>query len=182
MGISLYFCVLKIKKMKEETLWDEPALEIETFTDYETERGKPMPNIIHGTIQTQISFLLKTNYSGHFIFPNELSLATEPGTTPDICIYSKRKLDVREVEATETEMPLTTIEILSPSQTIDFLQSKVWNIYFPAGVGSAWIVVPQMKSIQLLTRDGEEVFYKNILKDPTTGIQINVEKVFEDLV
>jgi len=109
-------------------------------------------------------------------------LATEPSTTPDICIYSKRKLDVREVEAKETEMPLTAIEILSPSQTIDFLQSKVWNIYFPAGVGSVWIVVPQLKSIQLLTRDGEEVFHKTILNDPTTGIKINVEKVFEDLV
>lgn len=168
--------------MKEEILLDQPALEIETFTDYETERGKPMPNIIHGTIQGKLNRILWNAYDEQFIFPNELSLATDPGTTPDICIYSKRKLDVREVEARETEMPLTTIEILSPSQTIDFLQSKVWNIYFPAGVGSAWIVVPQLKSIQLLTRDGEEVFYKKILKDPTTGIKINVEKVFEDLV
>jgi len=42
--------------------------------------------------------------------------------------------------------------------------------------------VPQLKSIQLLTRDGEEVFHKTILNDPTTGIKINVEKVFEDLV
>jgi Uma2 family endonuclease len=167
--------------MKEEILLDLSDPEIEPFTDYETERGKPMPNIIHGTIQTQISFLLKTVYGDQFIFPNETALATEPSTTPDICIYAKRKLDVREVESRETEMPLTTIEILSPSQTIDYLQSKVWDIYFPAGVGSAWIVVPQLKSIQLLTRDGEEVFYKTELTDPITGIKINVEKVFEDL-
>jgi len=168
--------------MKEEILLDQPTPEIETFTDYETERGKPMPNIIHGTIQGKLSRILWNAYEDQFIFPNETSLATEPSTTPDICIYSKRKLDVREVEAKETEMPLTAIEILSPSQTIDFLQSKVWNIYFPAGVGSVWIVVPQLKSIQLLTRDGEEVFHKTILNDPTTGIKINVEKVFEDLV
>ncbi len=168
--------------MKEEVLLDQPTPEIETFIDYETERGKPMPNIIHGTIQGKLSRILWNAYEDQFIFPNEISLATEPSTTPDICVYSKRKLDIREVEAKETEMPLTTIEILSPSQTIDFLQSKIWDIYFPAGVGSAWIVVPQMKSIQLLTRDGEEVFYKSTLKDPTTGIEINVEKVFEDLV
>jgi len=166
--------------MKEEIL--APIPEIETFTDYETERGKPMPNIIHGTIQGKLNRILWDAYDDQFIFPNEISLATEPSTTPDICIYTKRKLDVREVEAKETEMPLTTIEILSPSQTIDFLQSKVWDIYFPAGVGSAWIVVPQLKSIQLLTRDGEEVFHKEILTDPITGIKINVEKVFEDLV
>jgi len=166
--------------MKEEIL--APIPEIETFTDYETERGKPMPNIIHGTFQGKLNRILWDAYDDQFIFPNEISLATEPSTTPDICIYTKRKLDVREVEAKETEMPLTTIEILSPSQTIDFLQSKVWDIYFPAGVGSAWIVVPQLKSIQLLTRDGEEVFHKEILTDPITGIKINVEKVFEDLV
>lgn len=167
--------------MKDEMLWAEPALELETFTDYETERGKPMPNIVHGTVQTQISFLLKGSYGDQFIFPNETSLATDPATTPDICIYPKRKLDARETAAKETEMPLTVIEILSPSQTIDFLQSKVWDVYFPAGVGSAWIVVPQLKSIQVLTRDGEELFYKKTLKDPTTGIKISVEKVFEDL-
>lgn len=167
--------------MKDETLFDLPDPVIENFTDYETERGKPMPNIIHGTIQGKLNRLLWDGYDDRFMFPNELSLATSPGSTPDICIYSKRKLDIRDVEAKETEMPLTTIEILSPSQTIDYLQSKVWDIYFPAGIGSAWIVVPQLKSIQVLTRDGEEVFYKKILKDPTTGIKINVEKVFEDL-
>ena len=168
--------------MKEEILVDQTSPEIETFIDYEIERGKPMPNIIHGTIQTQISFLLKTIYGDQFIFPNEISLATEPVTTPDICIYPKRKLDIREAEARETEMPLTAIEILSPSQTIDFLQANAWDIYFPAGIKSAWIVLPQLKSNQLLTHNNQELFHKSALKDPVTGITINVDKVFEDLI
>lgn len=125
---------------------------------------------------------MKTIYGDQFIFPNETPLATEPVTTPDICIYPKRKLDVRETEARETEMPLTVIEILSPSQTIDFLQAKVWDIYFPAGIKSAWIVLPQLKSIQLLTPTSQEIFHKSALKDPVTDIKINVEKVFEDLL
>jgi Uma2 family endonuclease len=117
------------------------------------------------------------------MFPNELSLATTPPTTPDICIYAKKKLDVREVEAKESKMPITTIEIISPSQTLEELQDKAWDIYFPAGVQSAWVVVPELKAIQILFPEGQQqVFVKDELTDPVTGIRISVEKVFEDLV
>lgn len=169
--------------MDDEILFASPTLDIETETNYETERGKPMPNRIHGVIQNWLSYLLSTVYFRQFQFASELSLATIPPTTPDICIYPKKKLNPREIEAKETEMPLTTIEILSPSQTIEQLQEKAWDIYFPAGVGSAWIVVPELKAIQLLLPDGQtRLFYNDTLLDPTTGIEIDVAKVFEDLV
>ena len=164
-------------------LHETVAQEQETvLSDYEIERGKPMPNIIHGTVQSSINFLLRTQFGDKFIFPNELSLATTPPTTPDICIYPKKKLDVREAEAKESKMPITTIEILSPSQTLEQLQDKAWDIYFPAGVQSAWVVVPELKVIQILFPDGQQqVFVKDELTDPATGICIAVEKVFEDL-
>ena len=169
--------------MKEETIVEQPVVEVEPLSDYEIERRKPMPNRIHGTIQSKINRLLGNGYDSRYQFPNELSLATTPPTTPDICIYPKKKLDVRAVEAKETEMPITTIEILSPTQTIDELQDKAWDIYFPAGVRSAWIVVPELKVIQLLLSEGEpRVFHKNTLSDPATGIEISVDAVFEDLV
>jgi Uma2 family endonuclease len=152
------------------------------LSDYEIERGKPMPNIIHGTVQNALGTLLHNNYGNQFIFPSELSLATTPPTTPDICIYHKKKLDVRAAEAKESKMPITTIEILSPSQTLEELQDKAWDIYFPAGVQSAWVVVPELKAIQILFPDGKrEVFVKDELSDPVTDIRISVEKVFEDL-
>lgn len=154
-----------------------------TLSDYETERGKPMPNIIHGTVQIALGTLLRNNYGNQFIFPGELSLATTPPTTPDICIYHKKKLDIREVEAKEREMPITTIEILSPSQTLEELRDKAWDIYFPAGVQSAWVVVPDLKAIQILFPDGNQpVFIQGELTDPATGIRIPVERVFEDLI
>lgn len=162
-----------------ETAYEQVVLEANPSTDYETERGKPKPNIIHGLIQAQLVFLLKTFFGERFIFPSELALAT----TPDVCIYSKRKLDLREVAAKETEMPLTTIEILSPSQSIEELQDKAWNIYFPAGVMSAWVVLPSIKAIQVLTPNGQsQLFYSNTLTDATTGIQLDVNQVFEDLL
>ena len=151
-------------------------------SEYEIERNKPMPNRIHGVIQSCIGYLLRLQYGDRFQFGSEVSLATNPPTTPDLCIFNKKKLRLRDIEAKETEMPLTVIEIISPSQSIDFLQDKAWNIYFPIGIGSVWLVVPELKAIQLLLPNDEQyLFYNDTLTDPTTGIQIPVEKVFEDL-
>ena len=157
--------------------------EVVEISNYERERNKPMPNRIHGTIQTQITFLLKTDFGERFQFPNELSLDTTPPSTPDNCIYPKKKLDVRVVTTKEKEVPLTTIEIMSPSQSVNELMHKAWDIYFPLGVQSAWIVMPEFKAIQVvLPDDRKHYFDAGILTAPATGIQISIEKVFEDLI
>ncbi len=150
---------------------------------YEIERNKPMPNFVHGVLQSKISRLLGNQYEDKFLFPNELSLATTPSSTPDICIYPKRKLSVINLEAKEAEAPITTIEIQSPSQSIDELINKTHNLYFPMGVKSAWIVIPALKAIQVIFPKKEHLlFTTGELKDPTTKIVLNIDKVFEDLV
>lgn len=78
------------------------------YEGYQTERNKPMPNIIHGAIQAKLTVLLD-KYGAKFTTIGELSLDTSPGSTPDICIYPKRKLDIKNVEAKEKEPPLTTM-------------------------------------------------------------------------
>ena len=168
--------------MKEEEVV-VTAPEVAPETDYETERGKPVPNRIHGAIQGQINFLLRLAYGQEYQFPSEVSLATIPPTTPDICIYPQKKLDWRTVSAKESEMPLTTIEILSPSQSLDELVAKAESNYFSEGVKSAWIVVPALKTIIVLLPNEQKLYFTTgLLKDPATGIEIPVEKVFEDLV
>lgn len=152
-------------------------------TAYEAERNKPMPNMIHGTIQTAISTQLKINYGDKYLFPNELSLDSNPPSTPDICIYPKKKLDIKNTAAKETEVPITTVEILSPSQSINELMHKAWDIYFPLGVQSAWIVIPEFKAIQVvLPNDERHYFDAGMLSDPATGIQLSIGQVFEDLL
>lgn len=166
--------------MKDEVL---EATYLTTETDYETERNKPMPNIIHGAIQTAIATYLSTTYDNEYIFPGELSLDTTPGSTPDICIYPKKKLNIKTVTAKESDPPLTTIEILSPSQSVNDLMRKAWDLYFPLGVKSAWIVVPEFKAIHILLPNDDSILVNTgMLVDPTTGIQIPVEKVFKDLL
>lgn len=151
-------------------------------SDYETERNKPMPNRIHGTIQTALTVALSVAYPRDFSFPNEVTLNTTPLSTPDICIYPKKKLHIKDSEARETEMPLTTIEIQSPSQSPDELFHKAWDLYFPAGVKSAWIVIPTLKAIRVLMPDDQNLLYTSgVLQDPVTGIELPLEKVFEDV-
>lgn len=155
----------------------------EPLSDYEIERNKPMPNIVHGAIQARINYLLNSNYSSTFIFPNELSLDTTPGSTPDICIYPKKKLDVKKALSKEVDPPLTTIEILSPSQTFNELMHKAWDLYFPMGVKSAWIVVPELKAVHIIMPDENNLYFASgTLTDPATGIELPVESIFEDLM
>lgn len=165
--------------MREAVAVVEPA----NKSDYEIERNKHTPNIIHGAIQATLTFLLRTNYGNKFLFISELSLDSTPPSTPDLCIYPKRKLDVRSVAAKEKTPPLTTIEILSPSQSVNELMHKAWDIYFPLGVQSAWIVVPELKGIHIVLPDDTNFFFNTgMLQDPATGIEMPVERVFEDLL
>jgi len=169
--------------MHEELYEGSAVVETAYATDYEIERNKPMPNIIHGFLQNLLGVLLSQLYSNQFMFIQELSLDSTPPSTPDICIYPKRKLDVRTVAAREKEAPLTTIEILSPSQSVNELMHKAWDIYFPLGVKSAWIVVPELKGIHIVLPDDTNFFFNTgMLSDPATGIEIPVEKIFEDLL
>ena len=107
------------------------------LSQYEIERNKPMPNRIHGQIQGDLVFLLNLHYREKYNFSSEVSLATTPGSTPDICIFPKKKLSLKTIKAKEEEAPITTIEIQSPSQSIEELQHKACNLYFPMGVKSA---------------------------------------------
>ncbi len=154
------------------------------LSQYEIERNKPMPNRIHGFLQTEISFYLRLTYHKKYQIISELSLDTTPGTTPDICIFpkKKKKLSVKTIEAKETEAPITTIEIQSPSQSIDQLDDKAWKHYFPMGVKSAWVVIPAIKAVQILfPNDPPLLFSTGMLKDPVTGIELELEKIFEGL-
>jgi len=151
--------------------------------DYETDRNKPMPNPIHGAIQASVVFYLKAKYRSHYNISSEVSLNLTPGATPDVCVFGKKELDWRTVKAKEDEMPITTIEILSPSQSLDSMAQKVFNQYFPAGVQSAWIVAPPpFRAIYLFTPDGKRLhFDTGIITDPVTSIQIAVDEVFEGI-
>lgn len=150
------------------------------ISQYELERGKPMPSKLHGYVQLRIGTMLEVGYGERFTLFSELNLdLNQWESVPDLCIYPKMKIDFSEDEIRVTEPPLAAIEILSPTQSLQELIDKAKK-YFAKGVGSCWLVIPVLKNIYVFSdpatyqifRDGE------VLKDPVLGIELELSRVF----
>lgn len=149
------------------------------LSDYERERGKPMPSKNHSKLQIRIGSELLRLYEDQYDVLSELSLeALNPSYVPDLCLFPVEPSNWREDEVKVSEVPLTVIEIISPSQTDTELTEKS-KAYFAAGVNSYWLVQPVLRTIFVLLPTGDElVFHNNLLTDPTNGISIDLKKVF----
>lgn len=123
---------------------------IEQLTDYELERGKPMPTLNHAYLQKNLLVSLDYRYRKTHTILSELNLAMpeRPDTVPDIAIYPKLEIDFLHDVTAMTEMPLTVIEIVSPSQSDTEIVAK-FERYFNAGVRSCWLVMPVFKAISV---------------------------------
>jgi len=62
---------------------------LETVSDYELERNKPMPNFNHGFIQANLVFALREQYGKQYSVVSEVSIPTGTTTvTPDVLVFS----------------------------------------------------------------------------------------------
>lgn len=163
---------------------EEKTIETPEENAYEQERGKPMPSLDHSLIQLRLGFLLMRGYEDEFTFASEISLKlSEKGTTPDLCIFPKMNRvigdqpDIIKME----EAPLTTIEILSPTQALGDLTNKLKGEYFPNGVKSAWVILPELRAVAIFEngKDGYEYYKEGELHDPVTDIKLKVDEVFK---
>ena len=87
--------------------------------NYERERGKPMPSFNHGIAQANLIFALNLACRDRFSIASELSLASEPPMTPDVSVCNWRQPDWLHDETLLAEPPVATIEIISPSESVD---------------------------------------------------------------
>lgn len=149
-------------------------------SDYETERGKPMPSKLHSVITQRLTVFLVNRYGDKFEILPELTLDT-PGerTTPDIAICEPEAIDFSKDEVKRKEPPLATIEILSPTQILQTLLDKT-NEYFSFGVKSCWVILPTLKTIYVYSAPyqfevfspGDEVF------DAKLDIRLPIDTLF----
>ncbi len=152
---------------------------------YEIERDKPMPSLNHGIIQIRLGTALQNHYGKQYEIAAEVELklpkAIKP-TIPDLCIFPKMQLKLsHDILKVETP-PITTIEILSPKQPIEDVKEKILNNYFPAGVKSAWLVIPTTRTVSIYTPDEKFVSFANgTLTDPATGISLEIDEIFYGL-
>ena len=155
--------------------------EIDIEVQYQKERGKPMPSKNHSKIQSRLSTALNNSYSENFDIFTEFELVLlKKKCVPDISIFPIQPSDWENDIIRGTETPLLTIEILSPKQALDDIISKIRSIYFPSGVLSAWVVLPSLKTILVMTPDGDLKTFKNgNLKDNVSGFDIDLDKLFK---
>lgn len=151
---------------------------LEMLSEYELERGKPMPSINHGVIQARLigAFL---RYEDQYTVASELTLDLEPQPLiPDICVYPRFSLDLLHDQIKAQKLPLLVVEILSPRQYISDLIDKM-ELYFAAGVKSGWLVQPALSSIVIFTPEMESTVYSSgEMTDPVMGITVNLDKIF----
>lgn len=120
-------------------------------SQYELERGKPMPSKLHGRVQRILGAELLTAYGEKFNLFSELSTdLSEWESAPDISIYPKAEIDYSEDEVWVTEPPLCAIGILSPTKGLQELISKARK-HFGYGVKSCWLVIPGLKNIYVFS-------------------------------
>ncbi|MFQ3597040.1 MAG: Uma2 family endonuclease [Chloroherpetonaceae bacterium] len=168
----------KTKKRPNPTTETELTASAKKRSDYELERGKPMPSFIHGITQMRIGSALSR--LDDFMIGSEITLELNPSMTPDILIFKKRKMDFQRDEKRVAEMPLTAIEILSGTQGMDNFDEKLPR-YFEAGVQSVWLVQPFIKTIAVFLPNQEpQVFTKGELRDPATSISLNLDEIFKN--
>jgi Uma2 family endonuclease len=139
-----------------------------------------MSSRIHSFLQNRIGRLLDAQYEDQFSVFTELDLSFATGKTrPDLCIFPKTTFDWTTDEIVVTEVPLTTIEILSPMQSITELLDRVYARHFPAGVQSVWLVTPALQVVTIFRPDRSKTnFTTGPILDPATGIQIVLEEIF----
>ena len=154
---------------------------IEQLSDYERERGKPMPTLIHGAIQANLIVQLAVNYPSQFRIASEVTLDTKPdGSTPDLVLYPFGELDFKNDPSRRTDAPLLVIEIQSPSQSTKDMVSKL-EPYFYFGVKSCWIVVPDLQAVLVYDSPFNYAFFHHtdVLNDSVLAIEISLPEIFK---
>lgn len=148
------------------------------ISEYERERGKPRPSLLHSVTQTNLLRQL-IEYRPVLQPLSELTLLLDGRElTPDVSVYVDLEIDFTRDETQVTEPPLLAIEISSPTQGIQDLVDKA-RFLMEHGVESCWIVQPPLRTITVFTPDMESTTYSSgTITDPATDVEVDVEKIF----
>ncbi len=147
-------------------------------SEYEQERGKPMPSKLHSLVQTNLIIVL-SRFRPSYHALSELSLhLADRDVTPDISVYGDIDLDFAQDEVHMTEPPLLTVEIASPTQGVQPLIDKI-RFLLGEGVQSCWLVQPQLRTITVYHGAMQHTTYADgSVTDPNLDITVDLADVF----
>lgn len=150
------------------------------LSDYELERGKPIPSLNHSISQANLVFELQSRLRHTHTIMSELNLELAgKKMVPDLAIFPKFTPDMQHDVLWVQEPPLTTIEILSPRQDLDSLLEKA-RIFLAAGVKSCWIVLPAVGTVAVFTGPAAYQSFASpgSLADAMLGIELPLTDIF----
>lgn len=136
-----------------------------------------MPSFNHAAIQTNL--LVEFARQAEFRVCSELTLEFDGKPyTPDLSVYLRQALDLRHDQIRRTDPPLLVVEIFSPRQGSQDVMDKA-DVYFRNGVKSCWLVSPPLHTISILRPDDTtETINSGVAKDPATGLEADLNRVF----
>jgi Uma2 family endonuclease len=157
---------------------DDEILVAESLTDYERERGKPMPSFNHAFLQKRLIAALLRYEPQYLVLPEIALELGDERYTPDIAIVPHRTVRWHHDIIRYTEPPLLTIEILSPRQALADLFVKA-DAYLRAGVYEAWVLIPELHSITVCSPAcKQQTYLTGEVRHVQTGITLNIEELF----
>lgn len=151
------------------------------LSEYEIERGKPMPDKNHALIQGNLFFLIRLLYGEKYTVLPEINLDLPiRERVPDLAIYPVIQFNPDENEIRMKQAPLCAVEILSTKQDLSELMTKRAE-YFTGGVLSYWLVLPALYTIYVFHSATEYQIFsgKDKLQDAKLGIELQLEEVFK---
>ena len=133
----------------------------------------------HSRLTSRLVALLLPYEDQYDILP-ELEFELAAGRLkPDVAVLPQLHYNWEKDIIRYPHPPITAIEILSPTQSLDSLIVKIREGYLPSGVQSAWLVLPGIRTINLyLPNQPVVTFNSGTLRDPATGIELLLETVF----
>jgi Uma2 family endonuclease len=152
-------------------------MQTEPLSDYEKERGKPMPSKLHSVVQTNLTLAL-AEQSPYSVL-SELTLELDGRElTPDLSVYEHLDVDFAQDELRMTEPPLLTVEIASPTQGIQDLVDKI-RFLLDHGVQSSWLVQPQLRTVTVYSGDMASTTHsEGTVTDPVLDVAVEIGDVF----
>lgn len=134
----------------------------------------------HSRLIGRLNVLLAIYEEQYDILP-ELEFELSTGRLkPDVAIMPRQVYNWEKDIIRYPSPPTTAIEILSPTQSLDFLITKIREFYFPAGVQSAWLIAPAVKSVYFfLPEQPVKVYGSGTLVDPVIKFELSLEALFK---
>lgn len=152
---------------------------LEVVSDYELERGKPLPNFNHGYIQANLIVSLRQQYGKQFSVVSEVSIPTASASvTPDVLVFNKRPINWLETKPALTEPPILAIEIQSPLHAMETMIEKA-KLLLETGVKSVWIIQPELQTVSVFSKSYPlKTFVEGTIVDKACGIELSFDAIF----